>query len=166
MKPYLALVSLALASVLHASTASYQVASPDGSVVIGVRTTDRLYYNVTVDGHEVMWYSPLSMSTSQGEFGKNPTLRNQSIREVDQTIQTVWGNRSEVRDAYRELTLSFEGGYSVIFRAYDDAVAYRFRSDQHGELIVYDEEVEYRFFEDKRMINHVVDSYTTSYEKF
>src|SRR5690606_35624356 len=39
-------------------------------------------------------------------------------------------------------------------------------SDQHGELIVYDEEVEYRFFEDKRMINHVVDSYTTSYEKF
>ena len=166
MKTYLTLVSLALVSALQASPASYQVASPDGSVVIGVRTTDRLYYNITVDGREVMWYSPLSMSTSQGEFGKTPVLRSQSTEEVDQVIQTVWGNRSEVRDNYRELTLRFEGGYSVIFRAYDDAVAYRFRSDKAGELIVNDEEVEYRFFEDKRMINHEVDSYTTSYEMF
>lgn len=157
-----------LASVitLNAQPEAYQVSSPDGSIVVGVKTTDRLYYNVSVDGAEVMWYSPLSMTTSEGVFGEKPVVLTQKVDETNQDINTVWGNRSVVPNHYRELTLDFEAGYSVIFRVYNDGVAYRFRSNKSGELIIYDEEVEYRFFEDKPMVNHVVDSFTTSYEKF
>ncbi|HKJ79365.1 MAG TPA: glycoside hydrolase family 97 protein [Prolixibacteraceae bacterium] len=141
------------------------VSSPDGKITVNVKLTDRVYYNLEVDGNEVMWYSPLSMNTNKGIFGQNPELKNSKISSVDETIKTVWGNRSEVPNHYNELKLSFDDGYNVLFRAYNDGVAYRFQSDLDGELIVYDEEVEYRFWEDHPMINHVVDSYTSSYEK-
>jgi len=141
------------------------VSSPDGKITVNVKLTDRVYYNLEVDGNEVMWYSPLSMNTNKGIFGQNPELKNSKISSVDETIKTVWGNRSEVPNHYNELKLSFDDGYNILFRAYNDGVAYRFQSDLDGELIVYDEEVEYRFWEDHPMINHVVDSYTSSYEK-
>jgi alpha-glucosidase len=162
----LSLVALILTTSLWAGPESFEVRSPDESIVIGIRLTDRIYYNISVDGDEVMWYSPLSMHTSKGVFGHHPKVREHNLKLVDDAIQPTWGNRRTVRDHYCELTLVFDGGYRVIFRAYNDGVAYRFRSDEPGPLIVHGEEVEYRFFEDKPMINHVVDSFTTSYEKF
>jgi alpha-glucosidase len=142
------------------------VASPDGRVAVEVRLTDRLYYNLMVDGQEVMWFSPLSMRTSQGDFGVKPKLRHQQLNRHNGAIETAWGQRNVVRDHYQELQLDFEGGYSVLFRAYDDGVAYRFRSTTPGELVVHGEEVEYRFDTDFGMVNHVVDDFQTSYEKY
>lgn len=156
---------LALVTALGAETSQTQVASPDGRVVVGVRITDRLYYNLSVDGREVMWYSPLSMRTSQGDFGVSPRVRRTNTVSVDEPIETVWGLRRVVPNRYNELQMEFEGGYTVLFRAYDDGVAYRFRSTVPGELIVHGEEVEYRFWEDFGMVNHVVDDFQTSYEK-
>ncbi|MFW6277278.1 MAG: glycoside hydrolase family 97 protein [Prolixibacteraceae bacterium] len=161
----LVVISMLLFSFLSIKANELSVSSPDGKITMNVRLTDRVYYNLEVDGKEVMWFSPLSMSTNKGDFGKNPELKNSEITSVDNVIKTVWGNRSEVPDVYNELKLSFEEGYNVLFRAYNDGVAYRFQSELNGELIVYDEEVEYRFWEDYPMINHIVDSYTTSYEK-
>jgi len=164
MKVFL-VISMLLLSALISKANILSVSSPDGKITMNVKLTDRIYYNVEVDGNEVMWYSPLSMSTNQGVFGETPVLKDSEITSVDEVIKTVWGNRSEVPDVYNELKLSFKGGYNLLFRAYNDGVAYRFQSELDGELIVYDEEVEYRFWEDYPMVNHIVDSYTTSYEK-
>jgi len=166
MKFWIALFCMSLGLTMSAEVKSYELLSPDSTIRIGVKTTDRVYYDVSVDGKEVMWYAPISMDTNQGLLGANPVVLRADRREVNTTIQTVWGHRSEVPDRFHELRLVFEGGYDLIFRAYDDGVAYRFETHMDGELIVYDEEVEYRFFEDKQMFNHVVDSFTTSYEKF
>lgn len=164
MKVFL-VISMLLLSALISKANILSVSSPDGKITMNVKLTDRIYYNVEVDGEEVMWYSPLSMTTNKGVFGENPELKNSEITSVDEVIKTVWGNRSEVPDVYNELKLSFKDGYNILFRAYNDGVAYRFQSDIDGELIVYNEEVEYRFWEDFPMVNHIVDSYTTSYEK-
>ncbi len=143
----------------------YDVSSPDKTIRVQVQVTDRIYYSLEVDGIEVMAPSPISMTTSQGTLGHDPQLASQEITTVDQRIATVWGIRKEVRDHYNQLRLGFEGGYSLLFRAFDDGVAYRFVTGLKGELIVYDEEVSYRFHDNHMMINHIVDSYTTSYEK-
>nr|WP_321454223.1 glycoside hydrolase family 97 protein [uncultured Carboxylicivirga sp.] len=141
------------------------VSSPDESIKVNVKITDRIYYDLMVDGVETMWYSPISMTTNKGVLGLNPTLLNQSTTSENKTINTVWGIRSEVKDQYNELTLDFKGGYSLIFRIYNDGIAYRFKTSLKGDLIVYDEEVEYRFWENHKMLSHIVDSYTTSFEK-
>ncbi|WP_163709336.1 glycoside hydrolase family 97 protein [Mangrovibacterium lignilyticum] len=141
------------------------VSSPNNTIKINVKLTDRIYYNLEVDEKGTMWYSPISMSTNQGELGQNPVLLNQSSNSVDQSIKTVWGTRSEVKDQYNELTLDFKNGYSLIFRAYDDGVAYRFKTSKKGELLVYNEEVEYRFWKNHNMLSKVADSFSTSFEQ-
>ena len=165
MKNLLILSLLFLGMNLFAAEQMPSVQSPDGKVKINVKLTDRIYYNLEVDGKEEMWFSPLSMATSQGNLGNNPKLTGTKTNSADETIPTVWGIRSEVKNQYNELVLNFDGGYSLIFRAYNDGVAYRFQTRLKGELLVYGEEVEYRFWKNHKMVNHVVDSYTTSYER-
>lgn len=153
-------------SSAYSSERAYEIQSPDGRIEMQVRLTDRIYYRVLVDDQEILWFSPLSMKTSQGVFGAKPELVGSDLRSVDETIHTVWGIRSEVRDHYNEIQLDFEGGYSVLFRAYNDGVAYRFKSNDPGELIVYEEEIEYRFWQSYPMVNQVLDGFDSSYEAF
>ncbi|MCB0669951.1 MAG: glycoside hydrolase family 97 protein [Saprospiraceae bacterium] len=153
-----------LVSLCFSSANPYAVTSPDGSITVWVKLTDRIYYNVEVDGNEVMWFSPLSMTTNRGRLGDKPKLVSDKTISINEVIETVWGNRSQVVDSYNQLELNFEGGYKVFFRIYNDGLAYRFETDFTGELLVIDEEIEYRFWQNHAMINHVVDSYTTSYE--
>ena len=153
-----------LVSLCFSSANPYAVTSPDGSITVRVKLTDRIYYNVEVDGNEVMWFSPLSMTTNKGRLGDKPKLVSEKTISINEVIETVWGNRSQVVDSYNQLELNFEGGYKVFFRIYNDGLAYRFETDFTGELLVIDEEIEYRFWQNHAMINHVVDSYTTSYE--
>lgn len=162
---FLIFLFVLITSFSLANASQFELKSPDQAIKVNVKLTDRIYYNLEVDGKEAMWYSPLSMKTSKGNFGEKPQLIKSETHSANGVIKTVWGNRSEVPDEYNELKLNFKNGYSVIFRAYNDGIAYRFQSNLEGELIVFDEEVEYRFWEDYQMINHVVDSYTSSYEK-
>lgn len=141
------------------------VSSPDKSIKVNIKLTDQTYYNLEVDGKEVMWYSVISMSTNQGELGVNPELLKSGISSVNETIKTVWGIRSEVRDNYNQLKLDFQGGYSLLFRVFNDGIAYRFVTSLKDPLIVKGEGVEYRFLDNHKMVNHIVDAFNTSYEK-
>lgn len=74
---------------------------------------------------------------------ENLKLTNAERREVNETWKPVYGERSEIRDCYHEMTLKFrkgdgegnkEGGYDkrknyfmdIIVRAYDEGVAFRY----------------------------------------
>src|SRR5206468_2053605 len=43
------------------------------------------------------------------------------------------------------LTLDCKGGYGIIFRAYDDGVAYRFYTQRKGRIDISSEEASFRF---------------------
>jgi len=44
-----------------ASGNNLQVSSPDETIQVTIRLTDKVYYNLSVDNEEVMLYSPISM---------------------------------------------------------------------------------------------------------
>jgi len=143
-----------------------QVSSPDETIQVTIRLTDKVYYNLSVDNEEVMWYSPISIVTEEaGWLGRNPKLLKSKVTSTDNIINPVWGIRKEIPEKYNELKLDFEGGYSLIFRVYDDGIAYRFRTDINGELTIKNEEVEYRFLKDFDIVAHVVENYQTSFEE-
>jgi alpha-glucosidase len=53
---------------------------------------------------------------------------------------------SRSRENYNELRLEMEGGYAVVFRAYNEGVAYRFETSlPQGEVKVYAEEASLNF---------------------
>lgn len=154
-------------SIAAAQAADYTLQSPDGQIRIRIETTDRTYYAVDFQGKEIMWYSPISMTLADGTvLGEHPKVLRTETNTVNATIEPVWGIRSEIPEYYNELILEMEGDFALIFRAYDDGVAYRFRTELPGEITVRNEEVAYRFLEDHRLFAHVVGDFQTSYEKY
>ncbi|MFW5877811.1 MAG: glycoside hydrolase family 97 protein [bacterium] len=162
---FVLLICLSFLSQSVFSSDIKSVTSPDGRIRVNVKSTDQIYYNIQADGHNIIWYSPITLHTNQGDLGKNPELIRTSRSSANETLKTVWGTRNEIKNEYNEIKLSYDNDFSLKFRVFNDGVAYRFETDLKDELIVYDETVEYRFSGNHDMMNHIVDNYTTSYEK-
>ena len=81
------------------------------------------------------------MTLGEGRvLGKNPRLKDVKRNTIRQEIRPVVPVKSAViTDHCNELILSFTG-YSVVFRAYNNGVAYRFRTDMKGNLTVVSEQ--------------------------
>lgn len=144
----------------------YSIQSPNKKITLRVKITDRIYYAVEFKGENLLWYSPLSMTLDNGKvLGLNPKIKHSWQSKVDDKIKTVWGIRSEIKEQYEELVLEMEGRYNLIFRVYDDGVAYRFQTKFSKKIKVVAEEVAYRFLENAELLAHVVGDFQTSYEK-
>lgn len=82
-----------------------------------------------------------------GMLGEAPKLKKIEKRSVSgQKIASPVYKKSTVDETYNELTASFKGNYSVIFRCYNQGVAYRFVTDlKSGQIIVDNEKAVYNF---------------------
>lgn len=128
---------------------SHTVQSPDGKIKATVDLKDKITYSVTHEGDQMIAPSPISMQLTNGEtLGAKPRLRNAKHNTVNKTIQTPVYKRAEIKDHYNELVLNFRGDYSVIFRAYNDGVAYRFATSKRKDFNVQSEEATFNFDKD------------------
>jgi alpha-glucosidase len=113
--------------------AALTVRSPDGSIAARVNAHGALAYSVEIDGRRVLNESRLGLRFSQpaGEIlGADVELIRASRRSEDHTWENRLGKQRHVRDHYNELRLKLreKNGrtFLVIFRAYDDGVAFRY----------------------------------------
>ena len=147
-------------------TNEFKVSSPAGTITIAIRLTDKIYYSIVKGSTTILWYSPISMTLSDGTvLGHQPHLIGEEALHIHQSISTIWGIRSEIEDRYHELTLQFKGNYSLIFRAYEDGVAYRFATRLPGTIRIIEEDVHWRFLDNHPLLAHVVGDFQTSYEQ-
>ena len=167
MKTNFLVLILIFFSLCTVRAEQFSLSSPDGQITIRIQTTDLFYYAVDFKGKNLMWYSPLSMTLGDGMvLGNKPKVTATEKNSVNQVIKPVWGNRNSIPETYNELILKLDGDYDLIFRAYNDGVAYRFRTRKSGEITVVNEQVAYRFPEDHQLMAHVVSDFQTSYEKY
>jgi alpha-glucosidase len=97
---------------------------------------------------EVLATSPISITLANQVWGKNPKLKKENTRSVNEKISSPIYKKNEIKDAYNELTLSFADNYGLEFRAYDQGVAYRFTTTEKKEILITGEEVALNFKED------------------
>ena len=125
------------------------VKSPDGRTNATISLYDKVMYTIMHDGHLLLDASPLSLRLSNGEvWGENPRLRRSKINNVSQSIQSPFYRKSEIKDEYTELILSFRGNWGLEFRVYNDGVAYRFVNQRKSPFTIASEEVVYNFGKD------------------
>ncbi|MCL4121014.1 UNVERIFIED_CONTAM: hypothetical protein GTU68_060463 [Idotea baltica] len=85
-------------------------------------------------------------------LGEYPKVTKNKYRLVNQKLYPQLQVKSkEIVDNFNELTLSFKGRYSLFFRAYNNGVAYRFKTNFKKELIVKSEEAKFNFIEDTKV---------------
>jgi alpha-glucosidase len=120
---------------------THHVDSPDGSVGVSIAAGKELTYSISWRGRALVTASPIAMLLTDGtRWGPSAEVSEVRRREVDETIVPVIPEKSaRIRDHFNELSLDFEGGWGLDMRAYDDGIAYRFRSERSGELVIADE---------------------------
>src|SRR5690606_289673 len=124
----------------------FSLLSPDGRIQVQVEIGENIRYNVLFEGTVVLEKSPISMTLSGGKtLGKNPRLLDSEIEEVRNTISSPVYKRETTPDNYNELSFTFQSDYGVIFRAYDDGIAYRFVSTTKKAFTVENEEAVFNF---------------------
>ena len=78
-------------------------------------------------------------------MGRKARLSKVSRRSNDTQVNSPFYRSSQVRDYYNEITLRFKGDYSVVFRAYNDGIAYRFENHSPKTFCILHEEASYQF---------------------
>ncbi|MBA9079197.1 glycoside hydrolase family 97 protein [Rufibacter quisquiliarum] len=127
--------------------------SPDGKITVTVDLKDKITYGVRHEADVVLAPSPISMKLAGGEtLGTKPKLQKAQKTAVNQTIQAPVYKRAVINDQYNELVLTFKGDYRVIFRAYNDGVAYRFATSKKKDFVVEGEEATFHFPADQTAI--------------
>ena len=81
------------------------------------------------------------------KLGVQPKVIDAKTHSTDQVVEPVVRQKfAKIRDHYNELRLKMDGGYSVVFRAYNEGVAYRFETSLPQEKVkVYGEESAFNF---------------------
>lgn len=149
-KTLLAAASLALTLPVSglANDGAYQVVSPDGHLHATVVVGSDITYMLARDEQQIIAPSCISMTVSGGVvFGDGDRVRKVRRTSIDQVWQATAYKKSEVRDNYNEMALEFKE-FSLVFRAYDDGVAYRFISGLKGDFEVIGEQAEFSFAQD------------------
>ena len=129
----------------------FELKSPDGQLVTAINIDKTIDYSVSHKNDIMLDRSTISMELNDGTFyGVNPKLSGSSTKSVNQIIDASVYKRKQIKDHYNELTLKFNGNYHILFRAYNDGIAYRFVSTSKKPFIVKNECAEFNFPSDRK----------------
>ena len=158
MKKAPALLFLVL--LLSSPAAATDLKSPNGQIVVNFGLTDNggLRYDVAYRGKPVVTRSLLGLEVKEfPNLIKNFRVTNVDFREHDETWKPVYGERSEVRDQYREMVVDLAGAdlptsnLQLTFRAYNQGVAFRYaipRQPSLTQVVITTEKSEFGFAAD------------------
>src|SRR5260370_4067419 len=127
--------------------ASYDLRSWDNRIEVRMRTAQAVRYDVVLNGIGILQDSSLSMDVDHKVLGREVKVTGSKERQNDQMLEPVVRQKfAKIRDNFNELRLDMEGGYAVVFRAYNEGVAYRFETSLPAqEVKIYGEEANFRF---------------------
>ncbi|HJX71584.1 MAG TPA: glycoside hydrolase family 97 protein [Bacteroidales bacterium] len=134
-------------NVITCFSKTFSVESPNKRVVLQIDVTERITYSLSFDRKTVLTNSPVSLQLrNQKIMGIQPVLiRTKKIRKDDIIYPVVREKRKMVRNRCNEIQMSFQNNYGLIFRVYDDGMAYRFLTTLKEEVYIMHEEATFSF---------------------
>ncbi len=126
---------------------SYDLRSPDKRIEIRIRTAKGVRYDVLLKGKVLLQDSALSINIDDKTFGAEANVLRSKESSSNQVFEPVVRQKStKIRESYNELRLDMEGGYAVVFRAYNEGAAYRLETSLPQQQVkVYGEEANFNF---------------------
>jgi alpha-glucosidase len=145
----------------------HQISSPSGDLTVTVSVGDVLTYSVAWKGSPLLEAAPISMTLEDGTVvGASAQVTDVRRGETDEVITPVVPAKfSRVVDHYQGLSLDFSNGWGLDVRAYDDGVAYRFRTGVAGPVTVRSEEFNVVFDGDPMVWFPTEESFLTHSER-
>ncbi|MDR1091565.1 MAG: glycoside hydrolase family 97 N-terminal domain-containing protein, partial [Prevotella sp.] len=133
-------------SLAMSAQKQFTLKAPDGKLEANITVGKTVEYTVAHNGDIMLDKSAVALLLNDGTvYGVDARLSGSSTKTVDQLISSPVYKRNQITDNYNELTLKFKGDYSIVFRAYNDGIAYRFVSSSKKPFEVENEKAEFNF---------------------
>lgn len=123
---------------LNGKTHSLQ--SPNGRLQVEIDAGKVLTWRIVHNGRELM--RPSQIDINNAYQGKATASRAKYFKT---TFPTPFYRQSSVTAEYNETTLTLGKGWTVVFRAFDDGIAYRFACRGKVSATISDEKAQFRF---------------------
>ncbi len=127
----------------------YVLSSPDGTLKVEISAGNELAYQVMHGNDTILSHSNIGLVLENGTIvGKTPRITGERMRKIKDNIESPFYRFKEFVATGNELDLKLKGGFGIIFRAYNEGVAYRFYTTQSSDIIIKEEQAEFNFKED------------------
>lgn len=124
----------------------YDVTSPNGLLKISINVGADIRYEVNHGNTQLIKPSAIAVALNNGVvLGQNGEVSSTDTRSVNETITPLYGKNASISDHFNELTIQFTDSYSLVVRAYDEGVAWRFVTSFDGDVIVSSETATFDF---------------------
>ncbi len=151
------------------------ITSPDGDIKLSLSSLEGTpQYSVSYRGEPLILNSILGLTLkNQTALDKGLVPRYTTTEENNLQWEPVWGKRSIVVDQYNQLTVHLENSESppsrltLVFRAYDDGIAFRYElpeQDAFSDFEITSENTEFVFADNFKCFALKRTSFKDSYE--
>ena len=149
------------------------ISSPNGRIALTVAVTDSTRYAITYAGQPLINWSAVAMTLTDGQsLAVGAAVRRSRVRHVrDSLVPPVVTKRRLITDHFTELTLEYPDNYALLFRVYDDGVAYRFQTNFPDSITIRHETARFALVNDPTVYFPAVrkrpdaDRFHTSFEE-
>ncbi|HYJ64189.1 MAG TPA: glycoside hydrolase family 97 catalytic domain-containing protein, partial [Parafilimonas sp.] len=143
--------SFLFVAILSAQKAkTFDVKSLNGNIILHVEAGNKIEWSVQQKGQQIITPSALSLQLQNEALGDNAIITSSKTEKVSNIIHAINYIKDTIHDEYNQLTLNCKDDYGVIFRVYNDAVAYRFFTKKKDSIIIRNEEANFNFADDDK----------------
>jgi alpha-glucosidase len=131
----------------YSSAKEYKISSPDGKINLTVTVGSDIKWSVSSGGKEIASSLRTAMILADGKvLGNEEKVKKIKISRLDDLIIPVVANkRSEISDNCNVLVITFNSGFALQYRVYNDGFAYRFETFLKDNITVKNEVSELQF---------------------
>ena len=155
------------------ATDSIAVYSPDKKIAVTVNFANKLSYSIRYLNTSLLLPSYIDLTLYNGKSLSNDlNILGTSIKSYNNNIiSPVPEKRREIEDHYDELTIQFKQPYTLLFRVYNDGVAYRLITRFKDSIIIKNELAQFTFPDGKKAWVPIInprqdaDRFHTSFEE-
>jgi alpha-glucosidase len=134
-------ILLLMFCLVKAQEDNYILKSPNQKITVLVKSHHSITYEVLYEDKNLIYPSAVSFSliSNAGKKSKEgpPKVTHRQVKES--VIPVVKEKRAVIPDIYNELVLEFKNNISLVLRAYDDGVAYRFETSLPDSVAIVNE---------------------------
>ena len=127
---------------------TFDVSSADNKIKLHVAIGDNIMWSVTDGNDVVISPSAISLQLQNETLGNHAIVTSSKTEKVNKVISAINYIKASIPDNYSQLVLRCKGDYGLVFRVYNDAVAYRFFTERKDSIIIKNEEANFNFTND------------------
>jgi alpha-glucosidase len=119
----------------------YQISSPDGHLIMKVTNEKSLHFSLIKNNKTIVSSAEVAMLLKQQIIPSEKDKISKAVKQqINQIIHPVVAiKNSAIKDEYHELRLQYKNHFSIVFRVYNDAAAYRFETNFPDSITVINE---------------------------